>query len=129
MDRRLSLSSLQASGAISPVDVHLTNLAARLTNESRPDVQLAMALASQWPQRGHVCVDLAKLVPDDLWESQEIAPDEQDVVMPQTANWIASLKTAKRSVHRATRLPLCCGKIAGSIFDATGPTRMRSRYA
>ena len=45
MDRRLSLSSLQASGAISPVDVHLTNLAARLTNESRPDVQLAMALA------------------------------------------------------------------------------------
>lgn len=95
MDRRLSLSSLQASGAISPVDVHLTNLAARLTNESRPDVQLAMALASQWPQRGHVCVDLAKLVPDDLWESQEIAPDEQDVVMPQTANWIASLKDSK----------------------------------
>ena len=95
MDRRLSLSSLQASGAISPIDVHLTKLASRLTDESRAEVHLAMALASQWPQRGHVCVDLATLVQDDLWESQEIEPQEEDIVLPQTTDWIASLQDSK----------------------------------
>lgn len=95
MDRRLSLTSLQATGAISTVDAHLTKLASRLTCESRPEVHLAMALASQWPQRGHVCVDLEKLAPENLWESQEMGSLEEDVTLPERAAWVAALQASK----------------------------------
>ena len=92
MDRRLSLTSLQATGAISAVDAHLTKLTSRLTGESSPEVHLAMALASQWPQRGHVCVDLEKMAPEDLWESQEMGSPEVDLTLPERTAWVTSLQ-------------------------------------
>jgi exodeoxyribonuclease V alpha subunit len=82
MDSRLSLTALQQSGALSSVDVHLSELVSRLTKESRPEVKLAMALASQWPQRGHVCADLQSLKTENLWESQEYAPPEGSIELP-----------------------------------------------
>ena len=92
MDRRLALAALQSTGALSPVDIHLSKLVARLTGETRPEVHLAMALASQWPQRGHVCVDLASLQARELWESEDMAPLDEPLELPSKEDWITSLR-------------------------------------
>lgn len=94
MHKSLSIRSLQQRGALSAVDVHLAELAARLTNDDSDECTLAMALASQWPQRGHVCLDLQRLKAEQLWETQEEIPETPEAILPAPASWIESLRAS-----------------------------------
>ena len=89
MDRRLTISALQQTGVISAADAHLCEAITRLTKESRSDVLLACALASQWPQRGHVCIDLTKLTAEDLFGDREV-PDA--LTLPEFEPWLHELR-------------------------------------
>lgn len=86
------LSRLLAVGVLSEVDVHLVRMIERLCGELTPEVALALALASQWPQRGHVCVDVRALAPDDLWDQQEAPSWLGEVRLPPPAEWVSQLE-------------------------------------
>ena len=58
----ISLETLAEQGALSALDVAFARTMARLADESRPAVLLAVALASRAVGLGHVCLDLARLV-------------------------------------------------------------------
>lgn len=87
-----SLEWLRRQAVLSPLDVHLAALLQRSTGENRPEVLLATALASQWPQRGHTCLDLADLTPDQLTPAGEWAADSGMVEsLPELDPWLAAL--------------------------------------
>lgn len=96
MSDMLSLEALQHARALSPVDRHLAELMGRLTDDTTRDAQLAMALASQWPQRGHVCLDLHALEADQIWETLD--EDESDLPfslrLPPVEAWLDTLEAS-----------------------------------
>ena len=95
MVMRPPLTSLQQSGILSPLDVHLAELLRRVTKEDRWEVLFAIALASQWPQRGHVCLDLKELTLEDLWENQETFSPSQTLELPEFSHWLEALESSE----------------------------------
>ena len=91
MDRRTALTHLQQSGALSPVDLHLAEFIARVTGQSRWETLLATALAGQWPRRGHVCLDLASLEQEQLWDSVDHLPADRHLQLPTLSSWLDAL--------------------------------------
>jgi exodeoxyribonuclease V alpha subunit len=53
------LLDLADQGVLQPIDVEFARTMLDLTGETRPEVGLALALASRAPQNGHVCLGLA----------------------------------------------------------------------
>jgi exodeoxyribonuclease V alpha subunit len=81
----VNLSSLEAEGAFSMLDVELARSLARLAGSADLALQLAVALASREVQRGHTCADLPALAGTPILD----APDAPR--FPALDAWLASL--------------------------------------
>ena len=86
------LSRLLNLGVLNEVDLQLAQLMERLDGSLSREVTLALALASQWPQRGHVCLDLHALAVDDLWNHQETPPRLAGMTLPEPDEWSMALQ-------------------------------------
>jgi exodeoxyribonuclease V alpha subunit len=84
-----TLDRLVADGVLSPLDVHLARTLGRLGGEARPDVLLAMALASQHVAAGNVCMDLRA----PLLAGPAEAPLE-DLALPPAAAWLEAVRAS-----------------------------------
>ena len=84
-----NLVAMRQAGVLTAVDVHLAALLARLSGETQPDVMLAAALACQWPQRGHACVDLHDLVSDHLLPVEDTGALPR-FELPEPEAWLQS---------------------------------------
>ncbi len=83
------IQQLVQRGALSPLDRHFALTLGRLTGEESRAVLLGAALASRAVQRGHVCVDLARLHDVPLLDA-----DDQpitDIELPSVDAWCAAL--------------------------------------
>ncbi len=78
---------------LSPLDEHFARAVGRLAGEERADVLLAAALASRQVSRGHVCLELARLVED---------PPVDDLRWPALAGWIEALRSSGLVADAAT---------------------------
>jgi len=83
-----TVESLAAAGALSLLDVHLASTLGRLGGETRAEVLLAVALASQHVASGNVCVDLrAPITPEPGGASAPAA-------LPPSATWIDAVRSS-----------------------------------
>lgn len=85
------LRALAEAGVLSPLDVQLARAAGRLAGEARPDVLLALALASRAPSAGHVCLELATARRAVRLED---APDLDALPWPEPGAWLEALRTS-----------------------------------
>jgi exodeoxyribonuclease V alpha subunit len=60
------VDSLMEAGALTPLDLHFARTVARLGGDDDDLVLLAAAVASRDTGRGHVCVDLPRIVREDV---------------------------------------------------------------
>jgi exodeoxyribonuclease V alpha subunit len=86
------LDEFRERGALTDLDVEFARFVARLAGDAPPELVLAAALASRHVDRGHVCVDLARLA------GRVVLPGDDDdptagppVVAPTMAAWRAVL--------------------------------------
>lgn len=89
----ISPDALYACGALTDLDVHLARTLARLGNDPRPEIALAVALASHAVGEGHVCLDLARVArPGSLRDGEGRPVDAAD--WPALAAWRAALQAS-----------------------------------
>lgn len=110
------LDQLADAGVLTPVDLGVAEAVCRLTDETRDDVRLAVALAARAPRHGHVCVELDRVAartaphlagPDD--EAAGAGPGVADVdAWPDPARWRAAVaaSTAVRAPDDEPTTPL-----------------------
>ena len=100
-----NLVAMRQAGVLTAVDVHLASLLARLSGETQPDAMLAAALACQWPQRGHACVDLHDLVSDHLLPVEDTGALPR-FELPEPESWLQSLRASSFVGLPAEKTPL-----------------------
>lgn len=88
----INLATLQQEGILSPVDVHLAKLLARLAGDEHPEALLGIALTSQWTQRGHVCLNLQNLAPEHLDARIEDPDAPTTHTLPAASEWAKHLR-------------------------------------
>jgi len=82
------LKRLQASGLLTPLDVHFGRFMGRLAGGDFPELMLAAALVSRAAQQGNICLDLATLAGQVVVEGEG---DEEPVRCPAVSLWCARL--------------------------------------
>jgi exodeoxyribonuclease V alpha subunit len=82
---------LLGRGVLSALDVELARSLSELAGEAREEVMLALALASNAVQRGHVCLDLRRLRAAPLLDAEGVAIP--DVTLPPHDQWIGTLRS------------------------------------
>ena len=85
-----SLEWLRARGVLSDLDWHFARAVGRIGGDQRPAVLLAAALASRAVGRGHVCLDLPRLI--DGAPLIDEAGDIVDCAWPPLDDWTAALR-------------------------------------
>lgn len=88
MSRVTSLPSLR-EGYLSPLDDHFARALGRIGGESRPEVLLAVALASRLVRDGHVCLDLRRFAADPRRQDDGEAVAK---TLPEVGEWLDALR-------------------------------------
>ena len=83
------LGAFNAAGVLEPADVHVATRIARLGDERRDEVLLALALAVRGVRLGSVCVDLAAVRSTVLGAGEEPV-DVSALPWPEPAAWLAA---------------------------------------
>lgn len=95
-----TLVQLRDAGVLRAVDVHLAQALCRMGGESSPEVALAVALTSRHVGKGHVCLDLARLVREAPRElvPPGVEPAHADVLeeatWPQPGAWLSAVRSS-----------------------------------
>jgi exodeoxyribonuclease V alpha subunit len=101
----LRLDELRERGVLADLDLHLARTLTRLADERRPEVLLAVALASRAVGEGHVCLDLDRIAaPGGLVDDAGAAVDTG--AWPAPAAWRAALAESPLIAAEATPLVL-----------------------
>jgi exodeoxyribonuclease V alpha subunit len=79
------LARLQATGLLTPLDVHFGRFMGQLAGEEVPELILAAALASSHTREGHICLSLPAVAEETLVEGA--------VRCPPLSNWCKRLAT------------------------------------
>ncbi|HYR02304.1 MAG TPA: exodeoxyribonuclease V subunit alpha [Syntrophobacteria bacterium] len=82
------LSDLQASGLLTPLDLHFGRFMERLAGGDVPELILASALVSSAARQGHICLDLATVAGKVIAEGEG---GEESVRCPDLSSWCARL--------------------------------------
>lgn len=89
----VTLDRLRTAGILAPLDVRVAEALGRIGGEARPEVLLAVGLASRAVRQSHVCLDLGRLaagaVPSD--EAGRPVPGAQ---WPALDAWLAALRSS-----------------------------------
>lgn len=85
----MDLARLRAAGFLSALDEHFARAMGQIGGEDRPEVLLAVALASRQVASGHVCLDLARLP-----EARDDEGRPLDVTWPGLLAWRAALESS-----------------------------------
>ncbi|MDX2171434.1 MAG: exodeoxyribonuclease V subunit alpha [Deltaproteobacteria bacterium] len=106
----MRLEELRERGVLADLDVHLAHTLARLVDERRPEVALAVALASRAVGEGHVCLDLERVAaPGGLVDDGGAAVDTGGWPAPQA--WCAMLAESRLVGERETPLVLSAQRL------------------
>jgi exodeoxyribonuclease V alpha subunit len=98
------LEPFHACGALASIDMHVAVHLARKAGALDPQLVLALALAVRAPRRGHICVDLEALRPQDLLPSQPELSATPAGVPPlelPAAGWASRVAQASTLVRAA----------------------------
>jgi exodeoxyribonuclease V alpha subunit len=112
------LVRLLSARVISSLDVHVALTLGRLAGEESHAVMLAAALASRAVERGHVCVDLARI--PALGLSDDDGAPVLHEALPAVASWLAALRASSLVSDGSALTPL--------VLDNGGRLYLR-RYA
>jgi exodeoxyribonuclease V alpha subunit len=83
----VSLRDLRSRGLLELLDVELARALGGMTEATRPEVELAIALTSLNVRRGHTCFPLA-MAATDIWPQDETQSD----ALPDAAQWENALR-------------------------------------
>ncbi len=94
-----SLDRLRQLRLLRDIDVVLARRLCALAAEDRPEVALAVALASRWVGDGHVCLDLDRLeplVPERSAGDQEdsAGAESERIHLPEPEPWLHALRAS-----------------------------------
>lgn len=109
-----TIEVLRAAALLSPLDEHFARALARLSGETRPDVLLAAALASQHVSAGHVCLDLSRFIESPLLIDAESRP-LIELSWPTRSVWITALRSSPLVSDGALPTPLVLDE-AGRLY-------------
>jgi exodeoxyribonuclease V alpha subunit len=117
MTRLVTLQQLRAAERLGALDEHFARSLGQISGESRPEVLLAAALASQRVSEGHVCLELASLVAT-LPLPKDTEADEAPI-WPELSRWLELLRSSPLVARDGETTPL--------VLDAAGRLYLR-RY-
>ena len=86
----MGLCSHQSAGLLELLDVELARALGRMTADSNPEVELAIALTSRNVRRGHSCFPLGTSA-DEVWPSEPARPE----ALPEAAAWTKTLSESR----------------------------------
>ncbi len=81
------LNLLRRGGLLGDIDVQFARLVGRLAGGADPAPALAAALASQWLQRGHICLDLERFAPEMLWAEESPPANAAELAALFSNDW------------------------------------------
>lgn len=108
------LCALEEAEVVDPIDVHFAATLAEVAAETRPEVRLALALASRQTRAGHVCVPLS-----DFAENPAI-PENANLRWPALSPWLEALRSSALVGTGTERTPL--------VLDGAGRLYLQRYY-
>ena len=118
------LAQLRRKGALSALDDHFARSLGRLADEERPEVLLAVGLASRNVGEGHVCLDLRR------WGQRPgllAEPGDEAWAWPEADAWIGQLETSEIVESLAPASGAASRPSAPLVLDGAGRLYLR-RY-
>ena len=86
----MSLSNYQSLGLVELLDVELARALGRMTADSSPEIELAIALTCRNVRRGHSCFPVGMSI-EEVWPQEPTRPD----ALPTTVRWKEALNQSR----------------------------------